>query len=384
MGEVRIVNIAEVEAIAASFPLPQDQQVEMSVGKVVKRDVVVVKVTTDDGIVGYGESHHGRSPTAVADFVNTTLRALVLGRDAFDTVGIWKWVERKQLGSHGMGATACFGLSGLDIALWDIKGKALGAPIYKLLGGNARPIPAYAGGIALGYQEPEALLRELRPMIAAGYGAVKLRLGQNFRADSGRVLAVRKAFDEVAILTDANTGYKLADVRRIMPVLEESRVDWLEEPFPSYDFASYREARSYGNVPLACGENHYTRHEFLRLLEDGVVRVFQPDVSKTGGITEIVRIAALASPHSISINPHTSTSILNMLASVHVLCAIENGGYYEGEGSKANPFRDDLGNRRLLVDSNGCVSPFDGPGLGIEIDEAVLRRHPVIPGPAYV
>lgn len=378
------MKIANVEAIAASFPLPEDQQVEMSIGKTVKRDVVVVKVTTDDGIVGYGEAHHGRSPTAVAEFVNTTLKGLVVGRDAFDTVGIWKWVERKQIGSHGVGAAACFGLSGLDIALWDAKGKALGAPVYQLLGGTRKPVPAYAGGIALGYQAPDALVAELTPMVEAGYGAVKLRLGQSFAADAGRAEAVRKAFDEVAILTDANTGYRLADVRRIMPVLEACRAEWLEEPFPSYDFASYREARSYGNVPLACGENHYTRHEFLRLLEDGVVRVFQPDVSKTGGITEIMRIAALASPHSISINPHTSTSILNMAASVHVLCAIENGGYYEGEGSKQNPFRDDLGDKRLTVDANGCVTPFDGPGLGIAVDEDVLRRHPGIPGPSYV
>src|SRR6185295_18617870 len=111
----------------------------------------VVKVTTAGGLIGYGESHHGRAPGSIAHLINTTLRQLVVGRSAADVVGVWQAVYEKQLASHGMGAAASIALSGVDMALWDIRGKAVGWPLYKLLGGSFKAIPAYAGGVALGY-----------------------------------------------------------------------------------------------------------------------------------------------------------------------------------------------------------------------------------------
>jgi L-alanine-DL-glutamate epimerase-like enolase superfamily enzyme len=284
-----------------------------------------------------------------------------------------------------MGAGACLALSGIDMALWDIRGKALKIPLYKLLGGRARPIPAYAGGVSLGYQEPKALVEEARPHVQAGYKAVKLRIGDTVARDVGRIAAVRAAFgDELVILTDANTGYDVADVRTVMPALDEHDIGWLEEPFPAHDYLSYREAARYGRTPLAAGENHYTRFEFNRVIEDGAITILQPDLSKTGGITEALRIAALASSWKLPIHPHTSMTGINMAATIHFLAAIENGGYFEADISKNNLFRDKLVTTPYRIDKDGNVVPLEAPGIGVEVDEGFLKAHPVIEGPAYV
>ena len=379
------LRITEIRAFPTSFPVEPKDSVTLGIGRAVKRDAVIVKVETEGGVIGWGEAHHGRCPGAVAHLVNTTLRQLVLGQDANDTTGVWKKVYDKQLASHGMGAGACLALSGIDMALWDIRGKALKIPLYKLLGGRARPIPAYAGGVSLGYQEPKALVEEARPHVQAGYKAVKLRIGDTVARDVARIAAVREAFgDELAILTDANTGYDVADVRAVMPALDEHNVGWLEEPFPAHDYLSYREAARYGRTPLAAGENHYTRFEFNRVIEDGAITILQPDLSKTGGITEALRIAALASSWKLPIHPHTSMTGINMAATIHFLAAIENGGFFEADISKNNLFRDKMVTTPYKLDKDGNVAPLEAPGIGVEVDEGFLKAHPVIEGPAYV
>ena len=379
------MKIVELRASPTSFPLPPEASVTLGIGRAVKRDAVVVKVTTDDGLIGWGEAHHGRAPGAVAHLINTTLRQLVLGMEAADVVGVWQRVYTRQLASHGMGAGASIALSGIDMALWDIRAKAAGWPLYRLLGGAARPIPAYAGGVSLGYAEPAKLVDEARALVAQGYRALKLRVGDTPERDLERVAAVRHAFgDRLVILTDANTGYTVADARRAMPGLEAHGVGWLEEPFPAHDHRSYALAVTFAKVPLAAGENHYTRFEFTRVIEDRAITILQPDVAKTGGITEALRIAALASAWKLPIHPHTSMTGLSMAASVHFLAAIDNGGYFEADVSTGNLFRDRLTSTPYTLDANGCVGPLEKPGLGVEVDEDFLRKHPVIDGPSYV
>lgn len=350
-----------------------------------KRDAVLIKVETDEGVVGWGESHHGRCPGAIARLIDTTLSELVTGMDPMDAVGIWSRVYKMQLASHGMGAAAAMALSGLDIALWDIRGKAMGQPIHCLLGGAARAIPAYAGGIALGWQPPEDLADEALAHVGTGYRALKLRVGDNPRIDIARVQAVRDAVGEdIDILVDANTGYSLDDVRKVMPAFEEFGIGWLEEPFPPQDYRAYLDATKLGTVPLAAGENHFMRFEFTRLIEDGAVRFAQPDLSKAGGVTECARIAAVTSAWKLPLNPHTSATGINMAATIHLLCAIDNAGYFEGDVARHNPFRDEVVGAAYAVDESGCVYPKEGPGLGVEIDEDFIKAHPLIEGPCYV
>ena len=379
------LKIVEIKAFPTSFPVPPENRVALGIGTAIKRDAVVVKVTTAGGLVGWGESHHGRAHTAVAKLIDTTLQQLVLGMDASDVIGVWKKIYDKQLASHGMGAGTCLAMSGIDLALWDIRGKAAGMPLYKLLGGARRGIPAYAGGVSLGYQLPEQLVEEIRKNLDLGYKAVKLRVGDSPKRDLERIGAVRKAFgDELVILTDANIGYSVEDVRQVMPGMDELNVAWLEEPFPAHDYRSYRLAKGFGRTPLAAGENHYTRFEFNRVIEDGAITILQPDLSKTGGLTEALRIAALASAYKLPIHPHSSMTGLNHAASIHFLAAIDNGGYFEGDVSKANWFRDELVSKPYQVDQDGRVWPLVKPGLGLEVNEDFLLKHPAIEGPGYI
>ncbi len=378
--------IEDIRAIPISFPVPPAQSVRLGIGRSIKRDAVLVRVMTDEGHVGWGESHHGRAPGAVARLVDTTMRELLIGRDAADVTGAWWQVYRMQLASHGMGAAAAMALSGIDMALWDIRAQSCGWPLYRLLGGASRPMKAYAGGIALGWQDPAALVEEALRHLGAGYRALKLRVGDTPARDIARVQAVRHAVGpDVDILVDANTAYCLDDVRRVMPAFEEACVGWLEEPFAPHDRRSYLGASRLGRVPLAAGENHFTRFEFASLLDDGAVGVVQPDLSKAGGVTETLRIAAMAGAHKITVNPHTSATALNMATTLHFLCAVDNPGYFEGDVTTLNPFRDALcGRAAYSLDVNGCARPPEGVGCGLGVDEAFVRAHPLIEGPCYV
>ena len=378
------MKIVDVRAFPTSFPLPQGGP-RLGIGQAVKRDAVMVKVVTEDGITGWGESHHGRAHTAVAKLIETTLRSLILGMDAFDTTGINARIYKYQLASHGMGAACAMAMSGIDMALWDAKGKALNLPLYKLLGGSARPVPAYAGGVALGYQPPAELIDEAAPHMAAGYTAVKLRVGDTVKDDVARMEAVRDAFGkELTILTDANIGYNIDQGRQVMPEMDRLNIGWLEEPFPAHDHHLYAQARGYGVTPLAAGENHFTRYEFTRVLEDGVITIWQPDLSKCGGITEALRIAGMASAFKIPIHPHSSMTGVNQAASIHFLAAIENAGYFEADISTANRFRDELGSEPWKIGADGFVRPNETPGIGVEVDEGFLKANPPIEGPGYV
>jgi len=379
------MRIVEIIAYPISYPIAEKDQVRLGIGKAIKRDAVIVKVTTESGLVGYGESHHGRSPGAIAHLTNTTLRQLVTGMEATDVVGIWKRIYKMQLSSHGMGSATSMAMSGIDQALWDIRGKAVGWPIYRLLGGSNRPIPAYAGGVALGFGSPESLVDSAHELIQKGYKSIKIRVGDKVERDSDRIRTIRKNIgDKISILTDANTNYTTADVRSILPILVDNKVDWLEEPFPPHDYRSYQTAANLSAIPLAAGENHYTRFEFNRLIEDKAVTIIQPDISKTGGLTEALRIASLASAYKLHIHPHTSMTGINMAATIHFLSAIENSGYFEADVSKNNLFRDELVTNPYSLEKDGTVRPIDKPGIGIEVDEDFIAKHPVIDGPMYV
>jgi D-galactarolactone cycloisomerase len=189
---------------------------------------------------------------------------------------------------------------------------------------------------------------------------------------------------EIDILVDANAAYTYEDVRRIMPALDACAVGWLEEPFAAHDHRNYADAARLGRTPLAAGENHYTRFEFHRLIEDRTIRILQPDLSKAGGPTEALRIAAMASAWKLVINPHTSATGINMAATIHFLCAIDNGGYFEADVARENPFRDQLCNVPFAIDDRGYVRPLEKPGIGVDVNEDFIRAHPVIEGPGYV
>ena len=380
------MRIAKLEAFPISFPVPENKSVRLGIGRSVKRDSVLVRIETDDGIVGWGEAHHGRAPGAIARLIDSTMRELIINHDALDINGVWSKVYKMQISSHGMGAASVLALSGIDLALWDIRSQVMRQPLYRLLGGGPRKIKAYAGGIALGWQDPNSLAEEALGHIADGYRALKLRVGDTAEKDISRVQAVRKAVgSEIDLLVDANTNYTLQDIRKVMPSFDEAGITWLEEPFPPQDRKAYGLARTLGRVPFAAGENHYTRYEFATLLDDGDVQFIQPDLSKAGGVTESLRIAAMASANKLTINPHTSATAINMGNTIHFLSAIDNPGYFEGDVTSLNPFRDDMMDKAAYqLDKDGYVSPYDGIGIGMKANLDFIKDHPLIDGPCYI
>ncbi|EAU39890.1 Mandelate racemase/muconate lactonizing enzyme [Fulvimarina pelagi HTCC2506] len=380
------MKISTITVHPVSYRVPKGTNFRMGVGRMVKRDAVLVKIVSDDGITGWAEAHHGRSPGAIAKLIETTLAPMIIGMDPRDNVGIWHRLYLGHFATHGFGAGTAIAMSGIDLALWDLRGKASGWPIFRLAGGSAKKVKAYAGGLTLGYQPTKQLIEEAQGYIAAGYKALKLRLGDTPKLDAARVEAVRDALgDDIDILSDVNAAYGLEEIRQLMPALDAAKIGWLEEPFPPYDYHAYRKASELGRTPLATGENHYTRYEFQRLLEDDVVTVLQPDLSKAGGLTEVYRIAAMASARKQRINPHSSMTALNMFASLHLLSSIDNPGYFEADATSYNPFRTDLASGASLeVDKDGYLIAPEGPGLGVEVDEEFIANHPLIDGPCYV
>lgn len=378
------ITIEEVTAIAYSCKF-DDIALRFGVGNMVKRDFVLVRITCSDGTVGYGEAHHAQSPTAIAELIRGSLAPMLIGESPFNTEGIWQKIYRNQVATHGAGTAVVIAMSGIDMALWDVKGKLLHQPVYRLLGGESRRIRAYAGGLSLGYQPLDSLEQEVQKYIDQGYTAIKLRVGQNPKKDAERVSHIRRTFGpELDIAVDAATRYHILDLPEVVRYCEENHVYWLEEPFTPDNVQAYRELRKNTRVPIAAGENHYTKHQFRDLLQAGTIDILQADCTKAGGITEVKKIADMGAAWHLPLAPHTSMSMFSTAANVHVMCAIPNALIYEADLSPVNPFRDDITTSPLIV-KDGFIEPSDKPGLGLELDEVALNKYfPAVPGPCYV
>jgi len=358
--------------------------VRLGLGANTKRDCVVVRVTADDGTVGWGEAHHGQNPTAMAEVVEKGLGSLIIGADPFDSEGIFAKLFRQQVVTHGLGAGSVIGLSGIDIALWDLKGKLLGQPVYRLLGGARKKIRAYAGGLSLGFKAPDVLEAEVRTLVEAGYTAIKLRVGDHPRRDAERVGHIRRTFgDTLDIAVDAATRYTPLDLPEVLAYCDKYRVYWLEEPFTPDNLQAYADLSRRTPVPIAAGENHYTRQAFRDLFSQGCITIAQADCTKAGGISEVKKIMDMAAAWHFWAAPHTSHTIISTAANAHLLCALSNALVFEADVAGVNPFRTDLAGPVYQV-VDGHIEPLDRPGLGLEIDEAVLAAHPGIPGPCYI
>lgn len=377
------LDIESIDAFAISLLLKNGPT--LAIGRAVKRDAVIVKVTTRGGLTGFGEAHHGRAADVVAAIVNTTLKDLVLPASAADVVSIWQRIYDAQLRSHGLGAAVVLAMSGLDMALWDIRAQAVGWPLYRLLGGGPRDVPAYAGGVALGWQSPDSLVAEVESLVAAGHHAVKLRMGDSPVRDAERVLAVRDHVGrDLTVMVDANTGYALREFLAVLPAFEDAAVEWIEEPFAPHDSTSYCRAAAATNLILAGGENLYTRFEFAQTIRDGILGELQPDVAKVGGITEFMRVAAAASAFGLRVSPHSSVTGLSQVATIQALSAVDNAGFFEADVTPERDFREELTSTPYEVSADGTVRAPDVPGIGVTVDEQFIRAHPFVPGPNFV
>ena len=342
---------------------------------------LVVEIFTDTGHVGIGNA--ALSPRLTKQAVDLYLKPVLMGKDPWETEYLWQQMYRQTMafGRKGVGMVA---ISAVDIAIWDLLGKATGQPVYRLLGGRTkRRIPVYASKL---YSQPlEQLAAEAAQYKKQGYKAMKLRFGwgpidgaAGMEHNLELVRTVRSVIGyEVDLMTDAYMGWTLDYARRMVPLLEQFRLRWLEEPVIPDDIHGYASLKAMGRVPIAGGEHEFTLYGFRELLEAKAVDYIQFDTNRVGGITQARKIAALAEAYSVPVIPHAG-----QMHNFHVVMASFNSPMAE-----FFPVVDvEVGNELFWYVFKGEPTPVDGfidldenvPGLGLTIDEESLKRFEII------
>ena len=326
----------------------------------------VVEVATDVGLIGLGLG--SANPSLLERF-----KPLLIGEDPFNVERLWHalWVP-KLVGRRG---TETRTISTLDIALWDLIGKATGKSVHQLLGGYAERIPVYIAG---GYYEEDKGLNELAEEMAEnvrmGARAVKMKIGgAPIREDVERVRIVRETVGpDVAVMVDANNAYSAHEAIRIAAQLEEFDIYWFEEPVGPDDYAGCARVAQATNIPIATGENEYTRYGFRDLIQHEAASILNADANICGGVTEFRRIAALAAAHDLVIAPHGSQDI-----HIHLVTGIPNGLILEYYRDTVDPMWGKTFEEPLMLDADGMLAPPERPGFGITLNEEALAQYRV-------
>ena len=350
-----------------------------------KRQTLILEIVTDDGITGWGECY---GPSAIARAtIESVFRAQLIGRDPFDVEVIWEHLYNR-IKDYGLSGMTISAISGVDIALWDIIGKACGQPIHKLIGGAFRDrVMAYATGLYFKDFDrlTEEAVEEATKFRDAGFRAIKMKIGLgDLNRDAARVAAVRAAIGpDMRLMVDANHCFTVPDAIRLGRKLAESDIYWFEEPISPEDRDGYVEVTRALDMAVAGGENEFTRYGFRDIVSRKAMDIVQPDVCAAGGISECRKIATLAIAHGVECVPHAWGSAIGLAATLHFIAALPDQPpslfpmplMLEFE-QEENPFRDHLAT--VPIDHvDGYVAIPTGPGLGIEIDRTVLDLYRV-------
>lgn len=346
------------------------------------RSSCVVEIETDAGITGWGECY---GPAAVNKaLIETQYAPRVVGRDPFDVEVVWEdlYNRIKDYGAQGFSITA---LSGIDIALWDIMGRATGQPIHKLIGGAYRiEIMAYATGLYFIDMDRlvEEAVEEAQGYVADGFRAIKMKIGLGDPAlDLRRVAAVREAIGpDVKLAVDANHCFTVPQAIQLGRAMESLDLLWFEEPISPEDHDGYALVSQALDMAVAGGENDFTRWGFRDIIAKKAMDIVQPDVCAAGGISEMRKIATLASAFGVECVPHAWGSAIGLAATIQFIAALPDQPpafrpmppMLEFEQTP-NPLRDELA-REPIRQVRGMVKVPDGPGLGIEVDRDVLMK----------
>jgi D-arabinonate dehydratase/D-galactarolactone cycloisomerase len=345
-------------------------------------NTVVVRITTDTGVIGYGEAKAPVAPEATRTVVQDLLTPIVIGADPLDIDVLWeRMYATMRLRAH-LSGFLLEAISGVDLALWDLAGKMLNVPVVKLLGGAyRRHVKVYASGLPglkAGYDDAarQHLQAEARALVARGFRALKMGIGCGVDVDVATVRAVRDAVgDDILLLCDAAGNYDVDQAGRLGHALEQLGVGWLEAPIPPEHVEGHaRLARSL-DLPVV-SDLLSTRYQVRDFLVRGALDIVQPDVCRAGGLSECRRIAHLADVFGAGFAPHVSIgSAIQFAASAHIAAAVPNFvimEYWIGD----NPLGDAVLRAPLHL-SGGMLEVPAGPGLGLDIKEDVLLRHAV-------
>src|SRR4030042_1411665 len=326
---------------------------------------VLVFMETDEGITG--ESCLWTFGTKRLDMLNSmglSLKSDVVGEDPHYTERIWRklWSE---LGFFGVEGISVFGLSAIDRACWDAVGKAAGKPLYKLLGAYRDEVPTYAGGFWL-QQSMDELVKDAREFVKEGYRAMKMRIGKpRMEEDIERGKAVRQAIGpDVNLMVDANQRFPVGPAILLGRKLEPMNITWFEEPVPAYDLEGSARGAAALDVPIASGENVYTRYGFRRMLEMKAADILMPDLIRVGGVTEFLKVAHMAEAYDIPVTPHIFPE-----ESMHLVGALPNCTYVENM-----PWFSPLYQEKIQFQKGLIVLP-QRPGFGFTFDPTIIERY---------
>src|SRR6266566_1033238 len=355
------MKIKSVKAFWVHIPIPPERQHTSDFGRTRSFDGTLVRIDTECGLTGWGEAKAqvgGMAQNqALTLMINEEFAPILVGEDPRDITRLWETLysgsrahyARREgrvlpvLGRRGITVSA---ISGVDCALWDILGKSLGQPVWRLLGGRrAEKMPA---GIIDG--DP--------------------------RHSAARVKAAREALGpEIGLMCDAHGTLSVAEAKRFCRLVEDCNLAWFEEPVTTDDKAGCAQVRAVTDIPIAAGESEFTRHDFRDLAILGAVDIMQPDLAICGGITEAMRISALASAHNLKLAPHLWAGAPAFAAGLQVAAA-SPAGFIVEYSLGANPLLHDLVEEDFLV-NDGMIEVPDRPGLGITVREDFLQKHTV-------
>ena len=382
--------IRSVDASWLSVPIPKEGQHVSDFGRITSFDMALVRIAVADGLVGWGESKAavGSAGTcaALVSCINEELGPQLVGQDARRITRLWEEMYNGSrahyalsrgrtfpaLGRRGLNVAA---MSGVDMALWDLLGKSLGAPVVDLWGGACRAdMPLYASG---GWADTAGIGAELNGYVASGFSDVKMRVGVmdgDVDTSIARVEAARLALGPaIGLMVDAHGTFSASEAKRFAAGVEPFGVKWFEEPVSADDRRGAAAVRSSTNIAIAAGESEFTRFDFRDLIDLDAVDVLQPDLAICGGPTEGRRIAALAEAYQLELAPHCWGSALSFSAGMSLAFASPAARVIE-YSLGANPFLHELPEEAIEVVDGRVVAPTR-PGLGVTPRQEFISEH---------
>ena len=343
-----------------------------------RRSTTLVKITTDENVDGWGEAYG--PPLGVSRFIQSYLKPRLIGQDPFRLEYHWFKMQTHKGVPRGP-------IGGMDLALWDLKARALNVPLYELLGGKNSPvITPYATGFFLDEEDPDStkyLEAEVEDALSRNFRALKMKIGFGKDRDIRRMKRVRERVGtEIDLMVDANQAYDFMTCLDLIPSLTDLKIRWLEEPLPWQSFEGYKELRKKVGFAIAGGEAEFYYQGFVEAIRDHVVDVIQPDLAASGGLTNARRVAILAEAFQVDFQPHVFGTILALPAAVQLTAAITNNQpwmlfprpvFLEWD-TTPNPMAKDLV-KEPLVPTNGLLQVPDGIGIGVEVNEEAIKNY---------
>ena len=386
------MKITAVRAAWLRAPIPAERQHRSDFGVNDSFNTCLVEFDTDTGHTGLGEAKVGvgnlGNYAGVVALIHAELAPLLIGRDPRDITALWEtlyngtrahYVAREGrtfpiVGRRGITVSA---ISGIDIALWDLLGKSLGQPVWRLLGGRLRDrIPAYASG---GWAPVGGVGKQLRQYVERGHRAVKMRVGLQDRSvddSAARVREVRDALGpDIGIMVDAHGTWSVREAQRFARKVEDDDLAWLEEPVSPDNLTGQAEVRRSTDIPIAAGESEQTRFAFREMIDARAVDICQPDPAIAGGITETQRICALAAASGLTVAPHLWGSAILFASGLHLAIATPCVTLVEFSRGH-NPLLSELVEEQVDLEDGYVLAP-SRPGLGLTLRRDVAKQWTV-------